>query len=259
MILEEFDKNKKAVINPEDFHEKTVDFPKTCVSFFSKTVMEEFVKQFKPEIIGHVSNATLKFNIYKIKVGDVSVAVTHAPVGAPAAVANMEELISMGIENFVHVGCCGCLDGSIEDYSIIIPTAAIRDEGTSYHYAPATDIVELDKKCVDIIEYVIKMMDFHYVKGITWTTDAIFRETKDKVERRKSQGAITVDMECSALAVLAKFRGVNFAQVFYAADNLGEEQYDPRSLIGGEIEKKSVVIPIGIKCAIELYEKTKVG
>lgn len=257
MILEEFDKNKRAVINPEDFHEKTVGFPKTCVSFFSKSVMQEFVKNFNPKVIGHVSNATAKFDIYQIEVGDVSVAVTQAPVGAPAAVANMEELISMGIDNFVHVGCCGCLDASLDDYSIIIPTGAIRDEGTSYHYAPAADIVELDKKCVDIIEYVIKNLDFHYVKGITWTTDAIFRETRDKVERRKQQGAITVDMECSALAVLAKFRGVNFAQVFYAADNLGEEEYDPRSLIGGEIEKKSIVIPIGIKCAVELYKLTK--
>ena len=257
MILDEFDKNRKAVINPEDFHSPTEDFPKTCVSFFSKSVMEEFVKQFKPQVIGHVSNATMKFDIYKVMVGDIAVAVTQAPVGAPAAVANMEELISMGIENFVHVGCCGCLKNDIEDYSIIIPTAAIRDEGTSYHYAPPADIVELDKKCVDIIEYVVKNLDFHYVKGATWTTDAIFRETRDKVDRRKQQGAITVDMECSALAVLAKFRNVNFAQVFYAADNLGNEEYDPRSLIGGDIDKKSIVIPIGIKCAVELYRLTK--
>lgn len=259
MILEEFDKNKKAIINPEDFHKPTFDFPKTCISFFSKSVLEEFVKQFNPEIIGCVSNATLNFNIYKITVDGVSLAVTLAPVGAPASVANMEELISMGINNFVHVGSCGCLDSKIEDYSIIIPTGAIRDEGTSYHYAPAFDMIYLNEKCVGIIEDVIKSLKLHYTKGITWTTDAIFRETKDKVVRRKQQGAITVDMECSALAVLAEFRKVNFAQIFYAADNLGSEQYDPRSLIGGEIERKAVVIPIAIKCAVELDKRIRVN
>ena len=53
------------------------------------------------------------------------------------------------------------------------------------------------------------------------------------MERRKAQGAITVDMECSAMNVVSDFRGVNFGQIFYAADNLGGEEYDPRNLIQG--------------------------
>lgn len=257
MLLEEFDEERIAVINADMFHTVTEDFPKTCLSFFSKSVLAEFLKMFDVEIIGEVSNSTAIFPIYKIIVDGVSLAVTQAPVGAPACVANFEEIISMGVKNIMLFGCCGCLDNSLDDYSIIIPTAAIRDEGTSYHYLEVSDEVEIDAECVKVIEDVIRSLNIKYSKGKAWTTDAIFRETRSKVERRVKQGAITVDMECSAMAALAKFRGVNFAQFFYAADNLSQEEYDPRSLIGGEASEKAKMIPIGIKCALEMDKRFK--
>ena len=255
MLLEEFDKEKTAVINADMFHEKTADFPKTCMSFFSKSILAEFVEKFNPDIIGEVSNSTAIFPIYKIVVDGVALVVTQAPVGAPACVANFEEIISMGVRNIMLFGCCGCLDNSLDDYSIIIPTSAIRDEGTSYHYLEVSDEVEIDSECIRVVEDVINELGLKYSKGKAWTTDAIFRETRSKVERRKNQGAITVDMECSAMAALCKFRQVNFAQFFYAADNLSNEEYDPRSLIGGDLSEKAKMLPIGIKCAIEMNKR----
>ncbi len=252
MLLEEFDEEKRAVINADMFHEKKADFPKTCMAFFSKSILAEFVEKFKPEIIDEVSNSTAIFPIYKIVVDGVSLAVTQAAVGAPACVANFEEVIAMGVKNIMLFGCCGCLDNSLDDYSIIIPTSAIRDEGTSYHYLKAADEIELDSTCVEIVEKVIKELGLKYSKGKAWTTDAIFRETRAKVDKRVKQGAITVDMECSAMTALCKVRGVNFAQFFYAADNLSQEEYDPRSLLGGEVSEKAKMIPIGIKCALEM-------
>lgn len=254
MILEEYDKNKVAVLNPWDFHSKNKNFPKTCVSFFSKNVMNEFLRVYNPEIIGTITNATMTFNIYKVTFDGVDVAVYQSPVGAPACIGNFEEIVAMGIENIVLVGCCGCLC-DIGDYSIIIPDSAIRDEGTSYHYSTPADEVELDKDCVAIVEDVVKSLGLHYIKGKTWTTDAIFRETRDKVNKRIAQGAITVDMECSAMAVVSKYRNINFAQLFYAADNLSQEEYDPRSLINGDINKKARMIPLGIQCAVELLKR----
>ena len=160
----------------------------------------------------------------------------------------------MGIKNFLLVGCCGCLDKNIEEYSIIIPTSAIRDEGTSYHYAPKYDETKINSKVVEIIENTLNDLRLNYKKGKTWTTDAIFRETKDKVEKRKKQGAITVEMECSAMNIVSEFRKVNFGQIFYAADNLDGEQYEPRNLINGEktINDKKKIIPIAIECAINI-------
>lgn len=83
-----------------------------------------------------------------------------------------------------------------------------------------------------------------YSKGKTWTTDAIFRETRQKVDRKKQQGAITDDMECSAMNVVSEFRNINFTQIFYAADNLGNEEYDPRTLMLGSEksdEKRKII------------------
>lgn len=254
MLLEEFDNNRKAVFNPDTFNDLLEEMPKTCVSFFSKSIMEQIEKRYPVRKIANISNATANFPVYKITVDGTDLAIYQSAVGAPACVSNYEELIAMGIKNFLLVGCCGCLEESLEEYSIIIPTSAIRDEGTSYHYAKAEDETILNKKVINILEETLKSLSLNYSKGKTWTTDAIFRETKDKVARRKKQGAITVDMECSAMNVVSEFRNVNFGQIFYAADNLGGEEYDPRTLLLDveNFDEKEKIIPIALKCGIEM-------
>ena len=254
MLLEEFDENRNAILNPDVFQKKIENMPKTCVSFFSKKIMKHFVETYNPKVIGQISNDTMAFLVYEFIFNERRFVVMQAAVGASCCVAQFEELIAMGVKNILLVGCCGCLDKKFEEYSIIIPTSAIRDEGTSYHYAPPTDETFLDKKMVLIIENKLKSLGFNYHKGKTWTTDAIFRETKDKVERRKKQGAVVVDMECSAMNELAKFRGINFGQIFYAADNLDGEMYDPKTIMisGGKTDDYSKIIPLAFECAIEI-------
>ncbi len=252
MILSEFDSSKKAVINPSDFVEKDDNFPKTIISFFHHDLIDEFVKVFRPKIIKKINSCTKDFEIYQIKYKGLELGVVQSPMGAPYCVSIFEELVANGMENMLLVGSCGCLDSEIEDYSIVIPTASIRDEGTSYHYQPEGDIIKIKELCVSIVENTLKNLRIKYSKGINWTTDAIYRETPKKVKRRKSQGAITVDMECSAMTAAAKFRGVNFAQIFYAADDLSKEQYDIRSLINGNLSKQAQIIPIALEIGFNL-------
>lgn len=252
MLLEEFDKNKKAVFNPDTYSNKIDNCPELCVSFFSKSIMNEIIRVFNPEIIGYVENATAKFPVYKVNYNGNEIVVYQSPVGAPACVGNFEDVIQMGIKKIILVGCCGCLDEKIDDYAIILPTAAIRDEGTSYHYAPAKDEIKLNVKTLKTIERKLKELGISYHKGKTWTTDAIYRETPAKVARRKKQGAIAVDMECSAMAVVSKFRNVEFGQIFYAADTLATETYQPRSINDHDVSKRGKVIPIAFECAIAL-------
>ena len=254
MLLEEFDKNKKALFNPDTYSNKVKDCPTLCVSFFSKSIIKEIVKCFNPEIIGCIENDTAKFPVYKIIFKDRAIAIYHSPVGAPACVSSFEEAVEMGIKKIILVGCCGCLDEKLEDYSIIIPTAAIRDEGTSYHYAPVSDEIILNKSIVKKVESKLQELNVSYSKGKTWTTDAIYRETPLKIARRKEQGAITVDMECSAMATVAKFRGIDFAQIFYAADSLATDNYQPRSINDHDITKKEKIIPLALECVLALED-----
>ena len=258
MILEEFDNNKIAVFNPSDIQQRKEGFPKIVVGFYLKDLMEEFVKVYNPEKIFTIKSYTTNFDIYKITTSNgVDIAVMQAPLGAPYSVSIFEEVAVLGAEYFFLAGSCGCLDNSVGEYSIIIPTSAIRDEGTSYHYAPASDEIELEKEVVDSIEKTLNELNIPFCKGKTWTTDALYRETPEKVQKRKEMGAIAVDMECSAMTAFAKFKGFKFGELFYGADDLSSDKYDVRSLIQGELSKQAKIIPILIKCAEDYYLSLK--
>lgn len=230
MILEEFDKSKTAIINPRDLEERIADMPKTAVSCFSVELLEKLVKNFNGEKISFTHNANGYFPIYKINFNGTDIALFTSCVTAPSAVAEYEEIFAQGVERIITFGTCGVLDKSIRDLAIIIPTSAIRDEGVSYHYKEASDEIIVNPK---YIEEFISLLDEHnysYTLGKTWTTDAIYRETREKLNKRKEQGCICVEMEASALAALAEFRGKEVFEFFYAADNLDGAEWDKRSL-----------------------------
>ncbi len=251
MLLEEFDKEKEAILNPDAFFSPIKDYPQTCLMFFPDDVFKKFVKKYKAKKIKFQDSDAG----YRFKYNGSDFVVGHAPMGASACVMAMERYIKFGVKNFLFVGCCGCLDEKLEECSIILPTSAIRDEGTSYHYLAPSDEIKLDAKLVKMLEDVIKKNNLHYAKGKTWTTDGFYRETKAKTAKRKAQGAITVDMECSALASVAKFRKVNFAQILYGADSLAKEEYDARSLNAKgsrSAEKNYKIIPLALECAYEI-------
>jgi uridine phosphorylase len=81
---------------------------------------------------------------------------------------------------------------------------------------------------VTILEETLRNADVPFVTGRTWTTDAIYRETRTRVARRVAEGCITVDMEAAAFVAVAKFRGVAFAQLLYAGDSLAGDAWDAR-------------------------------
>lgn len=253
MLLEEFDKNKEAIINPHIVSLKQKNFPKTAAIFFSNDILQWFKKNKKQNVIGKMLNSNGEYPVYEIEYEGVRIAVAQAFVGAPSCVASIEDLIAMGVENIIMAGSCGRLIDSLKHFQIIVPTSALRDEGTSYHYAPPSDEVELDPKCVAVVTKALTEFGIDFVTGKTWTTDGLYRETKDKVARRIEQGAIVVDMECSAVATMTKFRNVKFAQILYGADTLLGE-YDPELLKNIDGKKELSLVRICLKCASDLYK-----
>ena len=160
----------------------------------------------------------------------------------------------MGARRIILVGNCGVLDKTIEDCGIIIPTAALRDEGTSYHYAPASDSIPVNRRGREEFKEILRKLGYPYVEGITWTTDAFYRETREKVAARKAMGAVCVEMECAAVQALCDFRGVEFFQFLYAGDNLDHTAWDPRSLSGDtrlDDKQKIGLLAFELACAME--------
>ena len=81
---------------------------------------------------------------------------------------------------------------------------------------------------IKAIEGVLGQHGVKYVLGKTWTTDAPYRETPQKIELRRSEGCLTVEMECAAFFAVAKFRNVEFAQLLYGGDDLTSDEWDGR-------------------------------
>ena len=231
MILHEFDPNPVVIINPMEKHPAMEIMPKVAVSCFSKTTFDRMLTELGGgEEIYCAKYANLDVPIYKCSYKGLDVALCNSYVGAPGCVSLLEDLYALGVEKVILFGTCGVLDASIQDCSIIIPNCAIRDEGTSYHYAPPSDEIAVNVKYVETFVDILKKHGCKYHIGKAWTTDGFFRETRDKVLRRKEQGCICVEMECSAVAALAQFRGKEAFHFFYAADNLDSEVWDERSL-----------------------------
>lgn len=232
MLLQEFDSCKKAVIDPDMLVERIDDFPEVTVSCFSKHLFDETLKLFRAVKIAEIHSAVGLNPVYAVEYKGLRFAFYQSMVGEPLCVAQYEDVIAMGSKRLILLGNCGVLDKSIEDCGIIIPTEAIRDEGTSYHYAPASDKITVNRKYREEFKKVLSECGYSYVEGITWTTDAAYRETRDKVERRKSQGAICVEMECAGMQAVSDFRNTEFFQFFYAGDNLDHSEWQPRSISG---------------------------
>lgn len=256
MILDEFDNEVTSIINPKVSQSKNIDnFPTTAVSFFSKALMKKFIEIYKPKKIAELSHSSGSWPIYVIHEDGIDIAVYQSMIGAPACVLQYEEVIALGVKNLVLIGSCGCLDKSIEEFSIIIPHEAVRDEGTSYHYYPKNDEIRMNARVVKILENTLKHQGVHFIKAKTWTNDAFYRETKAKVKRRREMGCRVVDMECSAMIAVARFRKVNFGQLFYSADNLDSDYWDPRNLRNYALNTRHHMIPLAIKCAKQMHIK----
>ena len=94
---------------------------------------------------------------------------------------------------------------------------------------------------------------YPFVEGTTWTTDAFYRETRAKIERRRQMGAICVEMECAAMQALCDFRGVEFFQFLYAGDNLDHSSWDPRSLSGSaRLDDKAKIALLAVELAARI-------
>ena len=104
----------------------------------------------------------------------------------------------------------------------------------------------------------LKEKNISFVQGKVWTTDAPYRETRAKVLKRKEQGCICVDMECSAMNAVAKFRDKELFYFFYAADNLDGIKWDPRSLNNeNHLSDKEKIIYLALELALKMKCETK--
>ncbi len=214
-----------------------------------------FDKELSEEII---EKSTLLFpfvaaaSIVPQYIYDNKIVLANSPLGGPAAGGLIEELIAFGVERFLACGSSGLI-GSFDASHFLLVTKAIRDEGLSYHYLEPSLYVETSQSFTKQVERELLNHHLAFEEGIVWTTDAFYRETPSKIELRKSQGAIAVEMECASMAAVCQYRGKEFAQVLYFSDIVKQEEWsgfrDDRKQI------KSLIQNVIVEIACRLSEQ----
>lgn len=219
----EFDDHDDVFIKP---HFNVQDLPKVenlIITFF-KEVVNELLENKAIEVYMHLKGEN-DYTFYKFVNDDTLI--FHGGIGGPLCGGMMEEAIAMGIKRILFCGGGGILKQMPVGHCIVIDSA-IRDEGTSYHYAKPSREMVVDPNIVHTLNQGLNRLNVPHVVGKTWTTDAFYRETKDRVQRRREEGAILVEMEQASLIAIAQFRKVKYGAICYAGDDLTSDVWDSR-------------------------------
>ncbi len=161
-----------------------------------------------------------------------NVAVVGPMLGAPYAVMILETLIAWGVRKVIFWGWCGAVGHQVKIGDILIPTGAIVDEGTSQHYSnhkskPANLRPEPSKEILAKIDAACEPLAASFHHGLVWTTDAVYRETGEKIRAYQKKDVLAVDMETSALFAVAHFREVALGGILVVSDELSRLQWNP--------------------------------
>jgi uridine phosphorylase len=225
----EFDPSRQAIIEPEmDISNPIQDVPQRGVFIFFREVLLDLEQRGLLTVVHSMHWEVGPNPIYEMEWEGKRLLVMHPGVGAPLAAGYLEELIAMGVRKFIACGGAGVLDKDIVLGHAVILTSAVRDEGTSYHYIEPGREVNADPAATDALVHACQQRQLPYNLGKSWTTDAPYRETPARRERRCAEGCSVVDMEAAAFFAVAQFRGVQFGQVVYGGDLVVPEGWDER-------------------------------
>lgn len=232
-IIESFDNKSKPLIDLSAFFEPK-HIADTCIVTFSIHVKEMILEKYRCEIVGCTKTANGDIDIYMFEANGKKVLFYMSPIGSAVAACTMHEVhYYSGAEKFIVYGSCGILDNEKCSGKLIVPTAAYRDEGLSYHYMEPSDYIEI--KNAERVASILKKHGYPYVCGKTWTTDGIYMETVNKANARRKEGCLTVEMESAGLQAMCNFHGYELFVFFFGADLLSEDSWD-KGKLGGEKE-----------------------
>lgn len=231
--MEFFSPGTDSFIEPKDLLERTLEFKKARIGDLK--LRESVIFSFIPEITRSLvkqlgimesdSFPLLREKFHNPPSPLFPFSVFGSPIGAPYAILLMEQLIVLGAKRFYFIGLCGGLGKDVQIGDLIIPTEAIREEGTSYHYFPGHVKAEASNRMAEQVLKLTGQFGQTAIPGLLWTTDALYRETREKVERFRQSGVLGVDMETSAVYALAKYRNVEAVALHVVSDIVGGEKW----------------------------------
>jgi len=190
----------------------------------SEIVITPIVKLFINKFNKKLQNTKKYGEIYKGNYKNVPISIVPITVGAPAAAITMEALNRTKAKYILKVDFCGGLTEDIKIGDIIIANKAICGDGTSPHYQSDIKTIEGDISLLNSLKSYFDEINFKYKVGPIYTTDALFRETEDLLNKARELGAISIDMETSIMYLLGKLYNKHVISVNIVSDKPNPEK-----------------------------------
>ena len=224
-----FEIKDEVVYSPIDY----LNYKQNIEGHKIPNIPEKCILCFEPSFVEYAKN---NLNIKKIdwfrkdfiihNLVDFNILLVNVNYGAALSAIALEELIALGVKNFIVVGSAGTLQENILLGSFVIAESAIREEGVSYHYSKPGKYAYCSSKLLSKAKELITEKNNIFI-GTTWSTDSFYRETITKVKKYKAEGVLSVDMEASALYTVADYRKVDILSMFYISDSIANLKWNP--------------------------------
>ena len=165
-------------------------------------------------------------DLYTFSLVGETVGIVGCAVGAPFAVLVAEELFACGCRHLLSVTSAGQIVAAGPPPYFVLIDRALRDEGTSYHYATPSEFAEADPRLVATVTKALSDAGWSALVGPSWTTDAPFRETAEAIEVARAKGILAVEMEAAALYTFARARAASVLCFAHITNTMGWAEQD---------------------------------
>jgi len=162
----------------------------------------------------------------------VEIGAISSGIGAPSLEIATHEFAVIGGKTVIRVGTCGALRAEIAPGDLIVPLAAVRRDGTSDRYLPAEHPAFADPEVSMALVEACEQLGFRYHVGIACSVGSFYVGQERPVtsgfwqsgvdgliEDLRVAGVSCLEMECSALFVLARLFGMRSGAILGAVAN----------------------------------------
>ena len=231
----------------------SVAVPEVCILEFDGDLTDHLVRN------GAVSSwrswACFHTPMFALEVDGKPCGIVPRAIGSAYAVLVAEQLLVSGAQMIVGLTSAGRVSPTMRIPSVVVATAAIRDEGTSYHYLPPSRSVVAPPRPLIPLASELRQLGLPVYEGTVWTTDAPYRETRLQLDRYAKEGVLAVEMQAASLFALAEVRKSQIgvvAHVSNATDHQGEPFERGPETLGVQI--LTAICRAGLKVAAAIRE-----
>lgn len=188
-----------------------------------------------PLIAAQLENAreiafSREFRTFAGRLDGARVLVTSTGIGGPSAAIALEELSSLGVTHFIRVGTCGGMQMGVHAGDLIVPTAAVRMEGTSREYLPVAFPAAAQFDITQALVQAARAQGGRVHVGVVQSKDSFYgqheparmpvsAELQQNWQAWIKGGALASEMECAALFTVGACLGVRVGAVLTAVWN----------------------------------------